>query len=126
MEKKYTSESLKEEIRLMEIRHSEEGRLLKQQLITTYESLSPVAFIKDTLSQISTTPDLRNSLIDTLVGITTGYITKKMIVGRSENRMLRYAALLVQYGITTVVARNYESIKNSVVLFLQQYFGKKA
>ncbi len=125
MGKKYTTESLKEEIKLLEVRHAEEGRLLKQQLITTYDSLNPVTFIKDTLNQISTTPDLRNSLIDTLVGIATGFITKKMIVGQSQNRMLRYVALLVQYGITTVVARNFESIKNSVILFLQQYFGRK-
>jgi hypothetical protein len=125
MEKKYTEESLKEAIMMLEIKHAEEGRQLKEQLVTTFNNLNPFNFIKNAIGEISISSELKNSIIDSVVGIATGFISKKLLVGSSGSKVLKLAGVLLQYGLTSIVTKNFESIKNTFLLFLNNYLRKK-
>jgi hypothetical protein len=125
MKNKYTSESLKEAIMMLEIKQAEEGRQLKEQLVFAFNNLNPFNFIKKALGEISISPELKNSIIDSVVGVTAGFISKKMLVRSSSSKVLKLAGVLLQYGLTSIVTKNFESIKNTFLLFFNNFLKKK-
>jgi hypothetical protein len=125
MEKKYTAESLKEAIMMLEIKHAEEGRQLKDELVFAFNNLNPFNFIKNAIGEISISPELKNSIIDSVVGIAAGFISKKMLVRSSGNKVLKLAGILLQYGLTSIVTKNFDTIKNTFLFFLSNFLKRK-
>ena len=112
---------LTERIRQKEIECNVERALLKDQFKLSMESLKPANLIKNTL----TSPDLKNKVVDGVIGMATGYISKKIIVRSSHNLLLKLAGAILQIGITSVVAKNPETIKLIGGTILKKIFHKK-
>ncbi len=85
MSETITIEEFRQSIKTLEDSQVEKGNLLKEQFYFTYESLKPANLIKGMLQDISSSPDLLDSLIGTSVGQTTGFLLKKIFVGSSKN-----------------------------------------
>lgn len=100
---------LKEAIRLLEIEQAEAGQLLLDQFHMTYESLKPGNILRHTLEDIRSTPI--DNLIGTVVGLTTGFLSKKIIVGRSGNIFRRLYGSIIQIGVLDLVAHRPDLIK---------------
>ena len=83
------SERLKESIRLLEIKQEEEGKILKEQLRITYESLKPVNLIKSSLKEITSSVEVKNDLFGAIMSILSGYLTKRMVVGSESNVFMK-------------------------------------
>ena len=114
MAKQSAVDSLKESIRLLEIRQAEEGQALKEQFKITYESLKPVNLIKSSISELTSSAEIKNGLFETIVSIVTGYLTKKMMVGSKSNPFMKIMGAVLQFGVTSLVAKNAESIRNYI------------
>ena len=121
MENQYTAESLKEEIKALEIKQAEEGKLLKKQLLITYENFKPINILKNIVSDFSSSDNYKQDFLEIVAGMTSGFITKKIVVGRSKNPMLKLIGLAIQFGITTVVSKKYQAIKESVIQFVNHF-----
>ncbi len=121
MPPKYTSEILKAEIKALEIRQAEEGKLLKAQMVVTYKSLNPVLLVHDAFKELTTSPKLKESIVETLVGMGSGFLAKRMIFGKTNNRFLRFAGLLVEQGINNMVSRNLDLIRNALIHIMQRF-----
>ena len=119
MEKQYTIESVREQIRELEIKQEAEGILLKAQLKATYEYFKPSNILKSVVKDIVSSDTLKDDLINTAASYTSGLLTKKLIVGKSQNPLLKILGLGIQFGITAIVNRNYSSIKD----VFTQYFN---
>jgi len=115
MAKQSSIDSLKESIRLLEIRQAEEGLALKVQFKETFESLKPVNLIKSTINDLTSSVEIKNSLFESLVSVLTGYITKKMMVSSKSNPLMKILGVLLQFGVTSLVAKNAESIRNYIM-----------
>ena len=124
MPPKYTSEILKAEIKALEIRQAEEGKLLKAQMVVTYKSLNPVLLVHDAFKELTTSPKLKESIVETLVGMGSGFLAKRMIFGKTNNRFLRFAGLLVEQGINNMVSRNLDLIRNALIHIMQRFGGE--
>jgi hypothetical protein len=122
MAKESAIESLKESIRVLEIRQAEEGRELKEQFKITYESLKPVNLIKSSLNELTGSVEIRNSLFETIVSILSGYLTKKLMVSSKSNPLVKILGALLQFGVTSLVAKNAESIRNYVMNLIDKIF----
>ncbi|PKP19468.1 MAG: hypothetical protein CVU05_11290 [Bacteroidetes bacterium HGW-Bacteroidetes-21] len=70
-------EELKQAIQLLEEEQSLKTQALKDQFFITYEGLKPINILKNTVSDMVTTPLLLNNLISTATGMVTGYVSKK-------------------------------------------------
>lgn len=110
-ERKKTSDNLVDTIQLLEEKQALQLNILKEQFYVTYESLKPINFIKDTLRDIAKTPDITNGIEDSIIGFATGYLTKKVIVGKTMNPIKNIAGVLFQIGVTNVVSNHSERIK---------------
>lgn len=122
MEKQSAVDSLKESIRLLEIRQAEEGKILKEQFKITYESLKPVNLLKSSLKELASSDEIKNNLFETIVSIFTGYISNKIMVGSKKNPFLKIIGVLLQYGVTILVAKNVESIRNFITGLIDRFF----
>ena len=122
MAKQSAVDSLKESIRLLEIRQAEEGLALKIQFKETFESLKPVNLIKNTINDLTNSVEIRNSLFETIVSILTGYLTKKMMVSSNSNPFMKILGAILQFGVTSLVAKNAESIRNFISDLIDKFF----
>ena len=105
------SERLKESIRLLEIKQEEEGKILKEQLRITYESLKPVNLIKSSLKEITSSVEVKNDLFGAIMSILSGYLTKRMVVGSESNVFMKLIGALLQFGVTGLIAKNADTIR---------------
>jgi len=121
MAKQNAVDSLKESIRLLEIRQAEEGKLLKDQFKLTYESLKPVNLIKNSIKELANSEEIKASLFETVISILTGYLTKKMIVGSKSNPFVKILGALMQFGVTSLVAKNADSIRNYISELINRF-----
>jgi hypothetical protein len=121
MAKQSASDKLKESIRLLEFRQVEEGKILKEQFKLTYESLKPVNLIKSTLKELAGTSELKINLFETIVSILTGYLTKKILIRSKSNIFMKMLGVLLQFGVTNVVANNAESIRNLIANLIDRF-----
>jgi hypothetical protein len=74
---------LQNAIQLLEAEQAEKRQLLKEQLYITYESLKPLNLIKGALNDISSSPNLLHNILGTVIGLGTGYVSKKIVVAGS-------------------------------------------
>ena len=122
MAKQSAVDSLKESIRLLEIRQAEEGLALKIQFKETFESLKPVNLIKNTINDLTNSVEIKNSLFETIVSILTGYLTKKMMVSSNSNPFMKILGAILQFGVTSLVAKNAVSIRNFISDLIDKFF----
>ncbi len=111
MQKTDLSAGLREAILVLEKRQAVEGIILKDHFLQAYESIKPINLIKNTFKEITESNDLKDNIINTSVGLATGFVSKKLFVGRSHNPFKRLLGSVLMFGITNVVSKNTETIK---------------
>ena len=116
---------LKAAIHLLETKRAIEEQLLREQLKITAESLKPVNLIKHTLSELTTSPEIKESLLSTLIGLATGYLSKKIIIGSTHNPIKQFLGYVLQLGVTGIASKNAGDIKSVVGGLISKFFRKK-
>jgi hypothetical protein len=119
------TEELKNAIRLAEVRLSTNGQLLKEQLLLTYDSLKPANLIRSTLKEITSSPFLIGNLAGSVIGLTTGYLSNKIVIGSSASVLKRLIGSVLQFGITNIISKNSEVIKSGSRSLFRHLFSKK-
>jgi len=125
MEKINSFLELRYAIQILEIEQAEKAQLLKQQFYITYESLKPMNLIRNTLKEVFLSPNLIDNFVGTTVGLASGYLSKKIVVGTSSNIIKKLFGSLLEYGVTNLVAQHPEGIKTMGQLIFKRIFGKK-
>ena len=116
---------LKNAILLLEAEQTVKGILLKEQFQLTFESLKPINILKNTLKEVSSSPLLIDNILGSVVGLATGYLSKKIVVGASGNIFRNMLGSILQFGVTNVVSRHPEGIKSIGQSIFQLLFRKK-
>jgi len=125
MESITTSDELKNAIQILEFDQQIRLQQLKEQVYLTIESLKPVNLIKSTLHEVVSSPYLIDNILGVAMGLTTGYITKKIALGKSVSVIRKILGTLLEFGITNVVAQNAGSIKTFGQSIFQYFMRKK-
>ena len=116
---------LKSAIELLEVEHALKGQLLKEQLYLTYESLKPINVLKRTLKELTSSPYLIDNIPGTIMGLASGYLSKKLFTGGSGNIFRKLLGSILQFGVTNVVAKNSDVIKSTGLAIFQHFLQKK-
>jgi hypothetical protein len=125
MENQYTAETLKEAIKKLEIKQAEEGQLVKEQLLITYENLKPVNILRNIAKDVYSSENYTQDFVEIIAGMTSGFITKKLVVGSSKNPVLKLVGLAIQFGITTLVSKKFSVIKDSVIQLISKFLEER-
>ena len=118
-------EALRESIRQLEIRQVQEGEELKAQFKTTYESLKLVNLVKSSIKDLTESSEIKSTLFESIVSVMTGYFSKKLMVGKNSNPFLKIVGLVMQFGITNLVAKNAEVIRLYISELIDQFLHPK-
>ncbi|MCX6285046.1 MAG: hypothetical protein NTW31_12525 [Bacteroidetes bacterium] len=124
MEKITSVSRLKDAIQLLEDRQAFQGQMLKEQVYGTIEALKPGNILKNTLANLASTPNLVDSVLSTAIGLGTGYLSKKIIVGPSGNIFRKFIGKAFQLGVTAFIAQHPIAVK-SVGRYILQHSVRK-
>ena len=125
MNLKTESDTLKETIVFLQDKQAQELSVLREQFYTTYESIKPINLLKNAIDEITTSGEIKNNLIANVIGLATGYISKKVIIGASHNPVKNIFGTLLQFAIANVVSKHSETIKSTVGNILQRIFKNR-
>ena len=116
---------LKNAIQILEFEQTAKKQLLKEEVYLIYENLRPVNLIKNTLSEVASSPYLIDDILGATVGLASGYVSKKIAVGRSANIIRNLLGTILQFGVTNFVAKNTDTIKTVGQFIYQHFLNKK-
>ncbi len=112
MQRIASAAELKNAIQLLEVEQDEKGKLLKESLYTTFESFKPVNLIARTLDDIKKSPYLIENILGAAVGLVTGFYSNKLIFNPRGNKLKKLIGVILQFGVTNLVARNQGTIRS--------------
>lgn len=125
--KKFTCiRELNEEIIMLQLKQEEDRKALNEQFKLTAQSLRPVNLIKSSLKDVFSSPDLKDNLVNSSIGIGAGYITNKVIAGASHNPIKKIIGTLLQLGVTNLVSNYGEEIKSGAAKLFKKLFANKS
>jgi hypothetical protein len=118
------ADDLQKAIILLENEMDEQKQLLTDHLRLIYESFTPVNVIKDVFKEVVTSEEFRSNIITATIGISAGYIMKKLLFRRSNNTLKTLFGNLFQYGIANLFI-NPARILRTIMFPLQELFVNK-
>lgn len=126
MEKIITTADLKIAIQQLEQKQADELVLLKAQFHTTYENLKPINIIKNTFKEIISAPDLKTNIVNSVIGLATGFAAKKVFIGKTHNPLTKLAGVVIEMIVANKAVKNAEGIKSIGNIILQKIFNKRS
>jgi hypothetical protein len=106
-----TVTDLKIAIKELEDKQAEEWPLLKEQFFNTYESFKLINVLKHTLKEAISAPDLKDNVINTAIGLTTGFVAKKTLIGKTYNPLKKLLGVVLEMTVANKIAKHADKIK---------------
>lgn len=96
---------LDKEIARLEVEREVKMRELKHQLAITYDSVKPINLLKETLDDFQNTPDVKANILQSTLSIAGGYLSKKLVMGKSNSIFKKIFGYVLQYGVTNFISK---------------------
>jgi hypothetical protein len=112
MEKITSEASLRAAILQLELKQAEERKVLKEQYLLAYESMKPINLVKSTFKEITASPELKDEILNTSIGLATGYLSKMLFQGASHSPVRKLFGTVLMFGITNAVTKHPEVVKS--------------
>lgn len=124
MESIRSKAELKRAIEQLEFEQTAQLILLKEEFNTACERLKPINIIKNTWKEAYSEPDIKASVTSNLMGIVSGTIARKIILGRTNNPVTRFLGATIERLVSRSVANNADKIKNVAGNVLEKIANK--
>lgn len=124
MKKISTQAELRESILFLESKQTNEKAELIEQFKVTYESMKPGNLIKSKVNSIVGSPNLKENLLNAALSLAAGYLSKKAIIGSTNNPLRQLFGTLLQVGVTSLVAKNTEGIKSTAMSLIGKFLDR--
>lgn len=86
---------------------------LKDHFHILLNDLKPTNILKNTLYEVQQSTTLKHNLLKVALGLGAGYLSRKMMVGKSAGIVKKALGTALQYGITNFVAKRKEEPTDS-------------
>ena len=104
---------LETRIQKLELVQEQQIAELKASAADIVDSFSPSNMLKSALKDVAQSPGLRNSAINTAIGIGVGFLGKKIYVGNSKNIFKKIAGSAVQFLIANFVRKKIPEMREN-------------
>jgi hypothetical protein len=124
MNKKITNgEELEEAIARLELKAAAQKRDLQESFAELSESLKPINLVKESARYVFSGKN-REGLVNVLIGLGTGFLSRKLLLGKSHGVVGRTLGKAVQYGMAGVISQNAEKIKEKAGIWIDRLFKR--
>lgn len=99
-------------ITLMENRQQDQFEKMKEQAVSIYENIQPINLLKNTIQEIAM-PSENNHLniIQNFIGVATGFISKKLFIGKSNNPIKSIIGTLIEIKLANYLSNKLSEKK---------------
>lgn len=105
MQNQTKTDPIKIQIQLLEAKQSLQLVELKEQMELTFDQLKPLNLIKSTLNEMTRSPEIKSHLLQGIIAVAGGYLSKKLIVGGSTNILKQIGGTLLQFFVTKKIVQ---------------------
>lgn len=116
---------LKNSIQSLEVEQTVKGKLLKEEFYTTVERFKPANLIANTLNSIEKSPYLIENILGAAMGLVTGFYSNKLIFNARGNKLKKLIGVVLQFGVTNLVARNQGTVRSIGQVIFNHLVRKK-
>jgi hypothetical protein len=109
---KNQSERLDDLIQEIEEKRNHDLNQMRSQFHLVYNELKPVNLLNQALVDIRETPYVRRNLLESVVSIAGGYLSKRMIMGESNSFFKKILGYGLQYGMTYFISKKIDEKMN--------------
>ncbi len=102
---------LKIAIQQLEKQQATEWPLLKNQFHSTIESFKLINIIKSSFREGISSPDLLTNTLKAAIGLTTGLVAKKLLIGKTINPFKKMLGIVVEMVVAKKLVNNTNGIK---------------
>ena len=106
MKKIYKAEELKNAILELEAKKTVTEEAMKRQFHETLEIFKPSNIVKNTVSEVSASPQFRHNFFNLALGLASGYVTNKIATGKKAGLLAKSLGTALQFGVTSLVTKN--------------------
>ncbi len=124
MKKICSAKELKDAIAELEFQKEAQETELQDRMKELYERLRPVNIVKNTL-QDAFSGNSKGGLLNAAIGLGSGFLSKKLVIGQSVGLLRKIIGLAVEFGVAGLVAKNVTQIKNKGSEIISRIFPKK-
>jgi len=107
-----STSDLKNVIQQLELQQSAQLTLMKVEFYSMCERLKPINIIKDTCKEVYSDKDIKTTITTNLLGVATGVIARKIILGKSHNPITGFVGVLIEKFISRGIMKNADKIKS--------------
>ena len=111
MKTESATDILARDILLLAAKRETELEILKEQVHVGLESLKPMNLLKNTFKNLTHSTNIKDGLGKAAIGVTAGFLLKKLVFGPSVNPIKNLAGAAFQTLVTNVATRNSDKIK---------------
>ena len=115
---------IQEEIRILELQQDLDLAFIKEQVQLKLESITPLNIIKNSISDLGSSPYLTENLMNHTLGIAAGLMAKKLIKCSSQNTTTHTLGILIEFSIANYVAKNGEIIIAFGGILIGKFFNR--
>lgn len=105
METIYNFDTLNQRIQFLENQQDVEWCSIKDEIDEIKHNLKPLNLIRNTVEEINETVGFKGNLAQSAISIGIGYLTKKIIVGKSDSTFKNIFGSLLQLVVTNLVSK---------------------
>lgn len=113
MKKHNYKSDIEQRIERLQAKQKIEFQIVKLQLESSFESLKPINLVKDTFNQVQESPKIKQNIIKTTVGILGGYLSKQLLIGKSNNPLTKISGAVIQYLVTNFITNKVDQSQAS-------------
>ena len=109
--KNYKNQSQVLEARILDLENKQriQAKEIKTQLDITYQELSPskllIDLLKGTLNYIRKEPKVKGHILELIISLTGGYLSKRVLVGKSNSIFKNLFGYAVQFFTTKLISK---------------------
>jgi hypothetical protein len=114
--------TLKKRIAFLEQRREDEKHSISNEFAALKESLRPANLIRKLFHSVKESPDIKTDIMHGLLGLGTGFLTNKFLLGKLHGPFKKILATVLQAGITNAAVKYPEAIKEKGLSLLAKFF----
>jgi hypothetical protein len=110
---------------MLVIQQTNDRILLKEQFKIFYAGFNPANLIKNTFKELTRNDEFKDDILDTSIGLATGYLSKKVVLGNTHNPFKQLLGVILQMAVTNLVTNNSDKIKSTLKGLIDKFTNKK-
>lgn len=109
-----SKKQLDEVIQQLERKSAMQEQDLRDRYERVLESVTPSNILKTIFRSVSGSPELKNSAVNTAIGLGTGYVARKLYVGKSAGFIRKIAGSVLQFAVTNFARKKAPIIREKI------------